>query len=734
MKPNKVFLIIASVFLAFGILLGGIYFYITKTLTPENVRTLITKSLQTSFPQASIVVGGVEFGFGTSIDFHIKEIKVFGKTDLFQLSDARLRIPVWAILKGGGVVELEVNAPKFNFLQLPNKKTNWSLAMDSKSEDAGELGVAALPAFLVSSRLNIKMRDTTLTYRLTDNNKGELKVSKLLIKELGLENPAAFEIDTSFEFEQEVLGIVSGKILLIGEADLHRFMSEGRLAVLSVATVSNIGAQKLLPAKIPDFRSEIKSEFSRDGAVTGTSKTTFRNGEVSFQFLKGKENVLVDQLNFAVPLQDIAEILGGGVKGLSAGKSGLAVTGSITFENEDIKPELSLTVSPGASFSPMPSLSTAFDLSAKLSQKTFSVVLNNQIFQGRLVTSMSYIFPKNFNLSGQEFKPLDFSTKGVGLVLRRATLESFVDSPLRSDENAIGTKSAKNEGTFILPFHHNLEIRESRFEDVLFELDHSLSLSEDAEVKSKLELKLDSGKLSSLSTASMKEAMSGKTEISLVDFPGRAVNPFIEKTIAQLNGKLSGSAKIAFKKSDKKIQFDGKYDFVMSDGQLRKINLQELLLPLKSKLGQFSDELDGAVSKTKIEPDFKKLEAAGSITNTNLSLKKFHFVGIKEKFDLQGSGRLALVEDKTSEIFAIYKDKDGNLSSVLKKEVGSDELPLKLIGNGTNLKPDLAYTLKKLTPIYAKHKGKKKLKEKLNKVIKDKDIKKVNKLLKGILQ
>tara|TARA_R110000868_G_scaffold142387_3_gene359718 strand:- start:7303 stop:9510 length:2208 start_codon:yes stop_codon:yes gene_type:complete len=735
MKPNKVFLIIASVFLAFGILLGGIYFYITKTLTPENVRSLITKNLQASFPQASIVVGAVEFGFGTSIDFHIKEIKVFGKTDLFQLSDARLRIPVWAILKGGGVVELEVNAPKFNFLQLPNKDTNWSLAMaTSDSSDEGELSVTALPAFLISSRLNIKMRDITLTYRLTDNNKGELKVSKLLIKELGLENPAAFEIDTSFEFEQEVLGIVSGKILLIGEADLHRFISEGKLAVLSVATVSNIGAKELLPIRFPDFRSEVKLEASRDGVMRINAKTSIRNGELSFQAIKEKSSLSINQINFAAPFQEVLEVIGYNIKGLSAGKSTASVTGAILFEQENLRPELAFNLSPGATYSYTSNINTSFDLSSKLIDNNLSLVLNNQMFQGRLITSMDYVLPQNFNFNSQVIKPVNLSTKGIGLVLKKALIESLMDSSSSVDvqENEKDTDSAKKG--FVLPFTHRLEIRESRFEDLLFELDHDLSLSRSAQVKSTLQLTVEQGKITSSIIANIGKETDGKASVQLTSFPGKAVNPFIEKSIGKLDGQLAGSADIAFKIDNQSLQFDGKYKVLMSNGRLDRINLNDLLLPLKSKLAQFSTKLDDTISQIKLEPDFKKLEASGLVNNSRLNFKKFHLIAIKDKFDLKGSGHLSLKADSPSEVFAIYKDTDGNLSSVLRAEIGTEELPLKLIGNGVNLKPELAYTIKKLAPIYAKKKGTQKLKDSFKKVIKEKDIKKVNKLLKGILQ
>tara|TARA_R110000868_G_scaffold99206_3_gene273152 strand:+ start:2714 stop:4912 length:2199 start_codon:yes stop_codon:yes gene_type:complete len=732
MKPNKVFLIIASVFLAFGILLGGIYFYISKTLTPENVRTLITKSLQTNFPHASVVVGAVEFGFGTSIDFRIKEIKVFGKTDLFQLSDARLRIPVWAILKGGGIVELEVNAPKFNLLQMANKSSNWSLAMANDHEDEVAADMASLPAFLISSRLNIKMKDTILTYRLADNNKGELQISKLLVKELGLENPAAFEIDTFFQFEQESLGVVTGKILLIGEADLHRFLSEGKLSVLSVATVSKINSEKLLPIKIPDFRSEIRTELFKDGNIKSNTKTTFKNAEVSLQLVKNSKSIKIEQLNFTSPLQDLVEVLGNAPVGLNPGKSTVALSGNVTVENDSLIPELAFTLSPGATFSLNPSVTTSFDISGKLSNRDLTLGLNNQLLQGRLITSLQYKLPDNFEIKPEQMRPLDISSKGLGLIIKKTVLDSFAvtSKPAESDHD---NESAKPK-PFILPLNHRLEIRESRFEDLPLEIDHDLSISNSGDVRSKMLVKADKGQLNSNLNITIGEASSGKIVVQTARFPGRIANPFIEKTFGKLSGEIDADINIAFKQQKELLKYDGKFNVSMTGGRLEKVNLSSIIAPLKEKLAILSSKLDEAVAKINLEPDFKVLKAKGMVNNSSIRFKDFHFIAIKEKFDLQGKGVLALNDDDSSEIFATYKDIDGNISSVLKNEIGTEELPLRLIGKGTSLKPDMAYTLKNLSSVYAKKKGAKKIKDSLKKVIKEKDLKKVNKLLKGILQ
>src|SRR5690606_22469337 len=106
MKPNKALLIIAVVYAAFAILLCVVYFYISTRLTPEQVRELTTQALRESFPKANVEVGEVSFNFSTSIEFLISKVRVANEIPLFSLENAKFKIPLWAILKGGGVVEL----------------------------------------------------------------------------------------------------------------------------------------------------------------------------------------------------------------------------------------------------------------------------------------------------------------------------------------------------------------------------------------------------------------------------------------------------------------------------------------------------------------------------------------------------------------------------------------------------------------------------------------------------
>lgn len=749
MKPNKVFLIIASVFLTFGILLGGIYLYVSSTLTPENVRLLVVENLKKTFPKAQVEVGKVDFRFGTSIDFVIEKIIVKKDSPLFSLSDARLKIPVWAILKGGGVVELEVNGPQFNWIHGDNKTSNWEEAMSaSASPSAAGKQVDAtkksliLPGFLITSRLNVKMKDTQISYVLSSKEKGELQISKLLIKELGLDNPAAFEIDTSFQFEQEDLGAISAKILLIGEADLHRYISESKISLLSVATVSNIIAPKLTPVALPDLRVELKSEIFKEGAILGNIKSSFKNSTISFSFNRTAKSFELKQLAGQFPTQDLLDILGASIEGLSAGRSSLSLTGEFKSENKKLNPNLTFVLSPGISKSLSSAVNIGLNAKGKLVGKELDMLVEAQTLQGTISTSIKGVLPLESELDLQNLKPIEIDSIATNLNIKKNHIDSFMND---KDNNQEGSSAASLEpGTnsqvsvkskpLALPFRLNLSIKDSHFEDSTLSGLVSVNVLKTGDINNSLKIDIDKGHYQHNLKANYQKTLWGTINAKFEDFPGQAINPFIPEGNGEIQGKVNGTIESAFKKPLKRIDHKTKFNLVVSNGRIDKINLSDWLGEIIAALGPLSSKVSQAGSKIKIEPGFSQLQTSGTANNDAVVLNKLVIKGNKAKFEIKGKGYLSLVDDKASEVVLDYNDYDGNLSSFLKTEIGTEILPVKLKGEGFSLKPDASYTLKKLSSIFIKKRGVKKIEEEAKKLINDKDKKKLKKLLKGILK
>jgi len=744
MKPNKVFLIILSVFITFGVLLGGIYFYISKVLTPDNIRDLLTQNLKETFPKAKIEVGEVDFKFGTSIDFIINKINVETSEPIASVSDTKLRIPVWSILKGGGVVEVEINSPQFYWSKLKKSESNWSQAMNSSPKKTSSSVPVVLPAFLATSRLNIKMKDSKIKYHLSENEKGTFLISKLLIKELGLENPAAFEVDTTIVMQQDTLGEISANMLVIGEADLHKFISQGKLSLVSVATISKIKSLKNGVFPLSEIRMDLKSDIYKTGNISGDAKMSFYDSTLSLKILRKEQEIKIENIKAILSVKDFLSFAPAITNKVNPGKSQLNIDGNIDLSNEQIKPQLQLTMTQGLSYS---YLGQSFQptFSGSLLDKNIDMKVDLPLYQGQSSTSVRLTLPKEFNFDNY-IPDVVIDTNATGLVITKSDLEKINEASKLSDspkdtvenktnaDNEVDKTINKNEQRLsILPLTWQLNVLESKFDEKDLSLKANTKISSKGVLTFISQLNIASG---TLSTDIDFQAVdnSGKALLTFKKFPGSVVSPFVSQKMMSVNGEINGVVKTNFIKLNESYTYDSKYDLKVFNGKISKVDPSEWLASFIDAIKPFYPTINEVVKDIKIEPDFSVLELEGSATNEKLYFKDIFFKGIDNKFEISAKGTVFLNDSDESELLADYRDYKGNLSAFLLKEVGTEILPLKLVGLGTNIKPDISYTSKKLSSILLKKKGTNKVKDIAKKFLKDGDKKKLDKLLKGILK
>lgn len=744
MKPNKVFLIILSVFITFGVLLGGIYFYVSKVLTPENVRDLITQNLKETFPKAKVEVGEVDFKFGTSIDFIIKKINIETTEPMASVSDAKLRIPVWSILKGGGVVEVEINGPQFFWSKVKKSESNWAQAMNASNPSKSTTSVPViLPAFLATSRLNIKMKDSKFKYYLSDSEKGAFLISKFLIKELGLENPAAFEIDTAIVMQKDSLGELTANMLIIGEADLHRFISEGKLTLISVATVSKIKSLRNGLFPLSEIRMDLKSDIYKSGNINGDAKVSFYDSSLSFKILKKSEELKVDNLKAALSIKDFISFVPKLANKVNPGKSLLSIEGSIDLGNQQIRPSLQISMNQGLSYNQF-GQSYQPTLIASINDKKVEMKVDLPLYQGQSTTTIKFSLPKELNF--ENYVPdllIETSASGLNLTSKdliqiNESSKASVSSDDKVVKELVNESSGVNskdpvQGPFVVPLNWQLEVSESMINNKNLSLKANTQITSIGAAKFISQTNIASGTMSTDANFLNKDN-TGKLLVSFRKFPGDLITPFIAERGVSFEGEINGIIKSNFKKRDESFSYDSKYDLKVTKGKISKVNPSDWLASLTDAIKPFYPAIGDVVKNISIQPDFSILEVEGTATNEKLSFKELFFKGVENKFEISAKGSVYLNDTDQSELIADYKDNKGNLSAFLLKEVGTEILPLKLIGVGTNLKPDVTYTSKKLTSILLKKKGTSKVKDLAKKLLKNGDPEKLDKLLKGILK
>lgn len=726
MKPNKVFLIIGTVFLTFGLLLGGVYFYVSKTLTPEKVRTVIVDLLQTEFPTAKVNVGSVNFNFSTSIEFVINTISVEKDGPLFTLEDAKVKIPLWAILKGGGVVEFDVVGPSFSWRQI-KESNNWKNAMKAtgpetspKSEDTQILEV--LPAFLLTSRLNIKLRDTKVFYEFNKNEKGSLIINKLLVKELGFENPAAFEIDTRLEVENEALGNSSAQILIIGETGLGRLISEKKLSILAVATVTKIKTPKLMNLAIPDLRADIKADITNNSDVNGGIKLTFKNSMASANFSQDSSGHKLSNIIVNLLAQDALEISGQALPDLAIGKAQVSILGDLSYEQNTFNQNISWQLSPAVNYTLSPGIVASVTSTGKIEGNKLAVKVEAQTLQGKISTSLA---TEINDFKFKELPIIDLDIMANDLVFEKNQLDS-ISNRKKSNESSAASKP------FILPMNLNLKANNIKILDSIVNGTGDLTVGRKFDVASNLNLKVGSGTVAVTMKAAALPVVTGLVNVKMDDFPGNVVNPFLPKSLGSIDGLIDAKKTVKFKYVDELLTYQASFDSSIRNCKITKIDTAAIIQSVLGDLTKISPKFAEPISKIKIEPDFSLLRFNGTANEKTIKFKKIHVKAIEDKFEINGSGNLAQIPSLNSELILEYKDSGGNISEFLQKEVGTSILPLRLHGPGFELAADKDYTLKKIGNLYIKNKGKDQLKKAADKLLKNN--KSINKLLKGILE
>ena len=160
-----------------------------------------------------------------------------------------VKVPFWAILTGGGQVEIKLDAPQMNYQEFA-EGNNWTYAMGGKKtpeelkadekkaeekaqdnkDDNGSSAASALGIF-GKSKINVKLSDVSVKYGLRDNSKGELKVSRFLIKGLNFESSTAFEVASTANFIMKDQSKVSFDTLAIGQFNISDLIKNGSVDI-----------------------------------------------------------------------------------------------------------------------------------------------------------------------------------------------------------------------------------------------------------------------------------------------------------------------------------------------------------------------------------------------------------------------------------------------------------------------------------------------------------------------
>lgn len=751
MKSKKL-LIIASVIgvLSLGIFTGA-YFYAKTLVTPEKVREISLTFLKKTFPKSKIELGKTEINFGLSISVNVDKLSINGpKSDLVSLQNLTVNIPIFSILTGGGDLTISLNSPNVHYIE-SGKTNNWSMALastkkkvkvtkaeaaDNASKKVVKASAIAIPTFLLNSTASLNVENLILHYKLKDGSKGSVNLEKVLFKKIGVKNSSAYEISSKLNYKMKSGESVDLNALLIGQFNLTEIISKQRIETVSVLKIRNLklpGVKK----EFPEIKAEINTSVEKSGKVQVDSTISFlEKNKVSMNILLNNGSVSIDNINTELLLKDLLEIGDVRIASLSPKSSSINLNGSLKINKKGyITPNLKFSLGPDLTYVDK-NFTTKTTLTGSLVKKSFSAKAEAKILDGTVIFQNVMALDLNNPPSAKNIPKSNtlLNVQNISItegLIQEMLYKEKLDKTTASASGSSGESDKKEEAApvpIIPPGDLTIKMNNVKIGSKPFNLESKINLSPSKIEVSDTSFNFSNGSGTSSAVVNLsKDSTNGVFDFQLKKFDLIALKPFLpENVLSAVLGVFTGKANGKFSLTSKGTSYDVLTNVKATNGELKGLNLGDYIRPILMKIPKVGEKY--ATKEIDVDGKFSSLSLNGRFTEKLYTIKSTKFIDSKKYLEVSGNGKVSPHANKRSQFDVVYKDLSGKVSKVLRKEIGRDTVPLRLVGNGFSLKPDIEYTLKKVSKTAIKVQAKKQVKKFLDK----KGKKKINKLLKGL--
>ncbi|EQC43376.1 AsmA protein [Bacteriovorax sp. Seq25_V] len=750
MKTKSPLKIIFIAFISFTIILSGAIFYASKKLKPEELKHIMVGQLESAFPNSIVKTSSVDFSLGLTsvlnihgVDITLKKPRAF---PLLQLDNLRLEIPFWAILFGGGKIELVANSPKVNYIEF-DKTSNWVYAMtaknakvttkkveNTKKDDNGsveeESSELVIPGFIAASELNIKVQNLELDYKLADKSSGQINVEKLLLKDVGVKSTTAFELKSALDLLKGTPNHTKLDLLIIGESHLFNYIKNKELEVKSQVILSNIENSLVLrPIKKISLNSSM--HLKKDKSILVDFVTSLEEKQIlkgKFESNKGASRVKDLELNLVI--RDILDLV------IAADKLPLLLNGGEQFEMKG-EVELGENLIPNIDFNTIKTIKVKKDnivadvsVSGTLKKSGLRANVDVDVFSGK-VSAMTSLSTNWKSESFAKLAPID-----INIVARDMKIDPTSFMANASEDTNVhkknGTKAEvaeKNKAgpqkIVLLPVPVKVK---TQFSNILIGTAKLTGVIDVVGAQkginiSSSNLRLDEGQIDlganvTISGKDLKNSFDLKlNRLNLHSLVGMIPKGILDTLSGEVSGEIKGHA-IGEK-------YFANVAVKLNQGKLEKINIGQYVDGFIEKLGPLKDKIDA--DSLKVNGEFSTLSFKGTFDNSRHQVTSSEFIDKGHKINFQSSGNIYLTGNKKSSLDVKLKVTDAKLAKQMKSAIGTDTFPMTLSGTGYALSPDYTKTLKSVGKSAIKEQGTQQLK----KLLKGQDPKK---LLKGLFK
>ncbi|MDD0854540.1 hypothetical protein HBN50_15620 [Halobacteriovorax sp. GB3] len=748
---------LAIVALLLAVIISGGIFYASKKLNPEKIRSLTIEQIQNAFPKAKVSLGKVDYSLGLKIKIHFnfleislpKNQKVIPMTNI---KDFKAELPLIGFLFGKNEAEIIIDSPKLYYSMI-GKKSNWEFALGSKkkvdskvtskessktkienkesSENNSDDSAMISAGPLAGLSLNISIQNALVSYD-DGTSLSKVSIDKVLVRDLSLLKKSSFEIKTHIEKEK----LAKLNALVIGEFELKDLLENKKIESYLNIKLSDISLENF--GSFPNVKAETKVQISE--SIEASVKTLIgESSHINFIAKIDKNKVNVDRIDTDLHIMGLLDGFGDIKKSLDAVKivnTKLKVTGNVALINGKIIPNLSGHVGPEIKVSAS-GIDTSTEVDFGVKGNNISSSTTTKTLDGVVTTKLDGdVDINNFDLS--KLKPFNalVTINGINyqkkFVLPKEQKETPTKNQNRAKTDSVKKEQAKDQSVpLIPPMNLEINLKNNKIADAKVNGDLKITLGKSGlKILKKSYLNIGDGRVDLNSNIALSEKISGDFSVNLKKLNFDLFSRLLpDNTIEKLQGVVSADTNGTFS-IGKALVYSSNIVFNGTNVGISGVDF-----------GKHATEyIRGIPSISKyVKKDFSykagsKLESLsfkGRVTNELITMNNYALVLDKKMAKASGSGKISML-NQDSVVYVDFVDNTGKISKPLKKELGMNSLPLKLIGKGFSLTPDYEYTIKKSTKSAVKTQGKKVIQKELNKLLKGKNKKKVDKLLKGL--
>jgi hypothetical protein len=739
--------IIVAILVVIGVLFGGLSYYISTQIKPEEIRQIIVKGINDALPGAEAQLKEVDYGIGASVKLYLNEFNLRSKANqkkLVGFKEAEVKIPLLAILTGGGTITLKVDSPELNVRTKTYGGTNWDgvfpevdqVKNEVQDENKKEQNKITIPSFLKGTKIDVAINNTNLNLKQGINPESLIKVEKVRLKNLNLKDASAFEILTNVKYSLDKKTEFKTRIQIVGELNIAKFLEDKNLEV-NVRTNLKNTSMTGLPLSVPDIKVIQKVSIDKEGVIN--LKNNINLGAVmdSASTVELKKDVItVKDLETKIKIQEAINLLNDELKSslsmIDASAAEVLVKGVITVNSKTMK------ISPALKIDmPKPVIVKSSGVEVKSTMKgdikgvDYKFTLLNSLFNGSISADVKTKFDlSNIPSDLDKFNKIYVTSNMTNLKIKKEALQEILYGGEKKEvkvDSETGEVIAP-EGSLITlpPVDIYFKGSNNFIADQKFNLSGSISAKGQNIKSNDLKFNYGSGYTAIEFKTYLRDSVSiyNNFTAKLVNMNFIGLHPFLPKGLDRVSGSFKGSAGGKLDLLPTQIKYDLDLSFDAKNGEFDRLDVASYLKPLVDKVDALKGKADDIIPSGKF--DIFTLNAKA--TERIVKIKRMKFVGQGKSGTFQADGHISMVDGPSKMKVTLTDPK--NLAA-LKKETGRAELPIMLKGQGFVPLPDVGYTVGELTKRAAKNQVKKQTK-KVEKEIKKKAEKEIKKLFKGI--